>query len=120
MSEGNGTPRWIDLDGAVNARVVVPGALLRSDNLQNLSERDLRRLVEGESLELVLDLRTEYELLREGPGPMTRVPGVRIENRSLHLELEEPKSDLVKPLGGRCPRQLLGRDGRSSATTSTT
>jgi protein-tyrosine phosphatase len=33
-------PVWIDLDGAVNARVVVPGVLLRADNLQSLSARD--------------------------------------------------------------------------------
>ncbi|MBV9047408.1 MAG: tyrosine-protein phosphatase [Solirubrobacterales bacterium] len=83
MSVVNGTPRWIALDGAVNARVVVPGVLLRSDNLQSLSARDLRRLVEEHALEVVIDLRTGSEVELEGPGPMTAEHTVRIEHRSL-------------------------------------
>lgn len=78
--------RWIELDGAVNARVVVPGVLLRSDNLQGLSERDVRVLVAEHGLELVLDLRTPYEVASEGPGPITSEPSVRIEQRSLFPE----------------------------------
>lgn len=77
-------PCWIDLDGAVNARAVVPGALLRADNLQSLSARDVRLLIERQALEVVLDLRTDVEVELEGPGPMTMQPGVRIEHRSLH------------------------------------
>ena len=77
-------PRWLDLDGAVNARAVVPRVLLRADNLQSLSTRDVRLLVEEEAVEVVLDLRTEFEVLREGPGPMAAVEGVRIEHRSLY------------------------------------
>src|ERR1700733_6139598 len=77
-------PRWIALDGAVNARAVVPGVLLRSDNLQSLSARDVRLLVDQEQVETVLDLRTDVEVSEEGPGPMTREPGVRIEHRSLY------------------------------------
>jgi protein-tyrosine phosphatase len=80
------SPRWIALDGAANARAVVPGVLLRSDNLQNLSDRDVRLLVDRESLEVVLDLRTEVELELEGPGPLAREPTVRIEHRSLYPE----------------------------------
>jgi len=45
LSVENHTPRWLALDGAVNARVVVPGVLLRADNLQALSSRDVRLLV---------------------------------------------------------------------------
>ena len=78
--------RWLALEGAANARAVVPGALLRSDNLQGLSPRDVRLLVDGEGLELVLDLRTEIEIELEGPGPMTTESGVRIERRSLYPE----------------------------------
>lgn len=77
-------PAWITLDGAVNARAVVPGALLRADNLQSLSERDVRHLVEQERLEVILDLRTDIEITLEGPGPMTREERVRIEHRSLY------------------------------------
>jgi protein-tyrosine phosphatase len=80
----NGNERWIALDGAANARIVVPGVLLRSDNLQSLTARDVRLLVEQEALELVLDLRTDVEVELEGPGPMTREPRVRIEHRSLY------------------------------------
>lgn len=78
------TPRWIALDGAVNARVVVPGALLRADNLQSLSGRDVRVLRDELGLEVVLDLRTDVEVALEGPGPLSSEPGVRIEHRSLY------------------------------------
>jgi protein tyrosine/serine phosphatase len=78
------TPLWLELDGAVNARVVVPGALLRSDNLQSLSARDIRVLVDECGLEVVLDLRTDVEVVLEGPGPLAREPQVRIEHHSLY------------------------------------
>jgi len=78
------TPQWIELDGAVNAREVVPGVLLRSDNLQSLSERDIRALVEEHGLEVVLDLRTDVEVALEGPGPLVAEPRVRIEHHSLY------------------------------------
>jgi hypothetical protein len=77
--------RWLDLDGVVNARVLGDG-LVRADNLQDLSEADVRVLVERERVGLVVDLRTEYEVAAEGPGPLTREPRVRIEHRSLHPE----------------------------------
>jgi protein tyrosine/serine phosphatase len=76
--------RWIDLDGTVNARAVVPGVLLRSDNLQALSADDVRRLIADHALEVVIDLRTEVEVVMEGPGPLTREEAVRIEHRSLY------------------------------------
>lgn len=84
MSPEIRTSRWIDLDGAVNARTVVPGVLLRADNLQSLSERDVRRLVDDQGVEVVVDLRTDVEVRLEGPGPMTYEPLVRIEHRSLY------------------------------------
>jgi hypothetical protein len=62
----------------------VPGVLLRSDNLQSLTARDVRLLVEQQALEVVLDLRTDLEVKLEGPGPITREPRVRIEHRSLY------------------------------------
>ena len=76
--------RWVALEGAANARVVVPGALLRSDNLQSLTAPDISLLVEQEALEVVLDLRTDLEVELEGPGPITREPRVRIEHHSLY------------------------------------
>jgi len=97
--------RWIGLDGAANARVVVTGVLLRSDNLQSLTARDVRLLVEQESLEVVLDLRTDLEVELEGPGPMTHEPRVRIEHRSLYprsggnTDLDAASVNLWPPTG---------------------
>jgi protein-tyrosine phosphatase len=102
MTTTDHSPRWIELDGAVNARTVVPGVLLRSDNLQGLSERDVRELVDELQLQVVLDLRTGNELRLEGPGPMTREPGVRIEHRSLYPEHGNTDVDIydaVRPWG---------------------
>jgi protein tyrosine/serine phosphatase len=100
MSPTNGRPQWLDLDGAVNARAVVPGVLLRADNLQSLTARDIRRLVDDEGLEVVVDLRTDVEVRLEGPGPMTREPAVRIEHRSLYPDSggnTDLETDAVKP-----------------------
>lgn len=75
------TDRWIELDGAVNVRDLggLPtaggartraGVLLRSDNLQGLSDKDVRRLVDDQGVRTVLDLRTPGEIVAEGPGPL--------------------------------------------------
>jgi hypothetical protein len=104
------TPRWLELDGAVNARTVVPGVLLRADNLQSLSGRDVQRLVAEEGLEVVLDLRTNTEVQSEGPGPLTAHPGVRIEHRSLYPDTGGA-TDLdaaVKPWGREDESDLSG------------
>jgi protein-tyrosine phosphatase len=96
----NHNPRWIVLDGAVNARAVVPGVLLRADNLQSLSARDVRLLVGEHGLETVIDLRTDVEAEREGPGPMTAETAVRIELRSLHPDsdgLVDLNASPIKP-----------------------
>jgi protein-tyrosine phosphatase len=108
MSVLDHTPQWLSLDGAVNARVVIPGVLLRADNLQSLSAEDVRRLVEEESLEVVLDLRTDTEVQSEGPGPITAEPAVRIEHRSLYPD-SGGNTDLdaaVKPWGREDPQGL--------------
>jgi protein-tyrosine phosphatase len=85
--------RWIELDGTVNSRDVgglptvaggttKPGVLLRSDNLQDLSDKDVARLVDDTGLGTVLDLRTPAEVFAEGPGPLVRA-GVRHVNVDL-------------------------------------
>ncbi|HUE26387.1 MAG TPA: tyrosine-protein phosphatase [Solirubrobacteraceae bacterium] len=84
MGSEERNPQWVALDGAVNARIVVPGVLMRADNLQSLSPRDVRLLLEDHALEVVLDLRTDVEVELEGPGPLTAEPSVRIEHRSLY------------------------------------
>jgi protein-tyrosine phosphatase len=96
------TPGWIVLDGAVNARVVVPGVLLRADNLQSLSARDVRVLVGEERLEAVVDLRTDVEVELEGPGPLTAEVAVRIEHRSLYPDSggnTDLEADTIRPWG---------------------
>jgi hypothetical protein len=86
MPNSQTTHDWIELEGAVNARAVAPGVLLRADNLQDLTPADVRRLIDEHGLQVVIDLRTGIEVEAEGPGPLTREPGVRIEHRSLYPE----------------------------------
>jgi protein-tyrosine phosphatase len=85
---------WIYLDGAVNVRDLgglptddggrtAPGALLRSDNLQDLSPADVAKLVDGVGLTTVVDLRSSAEAESEGPGPLDAVPSVT----HLHLSV---------------------------------
>lgn len=92
-----GDTRWIQLDGAVNTRdlgglttedgeQVQPDRLIRSDNLQDLSDADVRRLVDDHDVRAVADLRTGVEVALEGPGPMTREPRVAVHHLSLFPE----------------------------------
>jgi len=79
---------WINLEGAVNVRDVgglptvdggstMPGRLLRSENLQELSSADVDKLVGEIGVTTVVDLRTTAEVELEGPGPLDAVPSVR-------------------------------------------
>jgi protein-tyrosine phosphatase len=97
--------RWLALDGAVNVRDVggMPlarggatrrGVLVRADNLQGLSERDVAEL-EALGVRLVVDLRTREEIELEGPGPL--VGRVEIRHRSLHPEAGERTDATVVP-----------------------
>lgn len=90
--------RWIELDGAVNARdlgglptvdggQVQPNRLIRTDNLQDLSAADVRLLVDDRQVRAVADLRTRVELDGDKPGPMTHEPLVRVEHYSLFPEV---------------------------------
>ena len=86
---------WIELDGLANLRDVgglpttdggkiVPGRLLRSDNLQTLTAADIEQLL-GMGLTDVIDLRSDYERASTGPGPLTRTD-VRRHELSLFQE----------------------------------
>lgn len=91
----------IELDGTVNTRDVgglplADGAgkvrddvLLRSDNLQDLSPADIRRLVEDLHVKRVVDLRTGVELRGTGPGRLDGIDGVRVDHLSLFPEVGE-------------------------------
>jgi len=100
---------WIDLQGLANLRDVggiptvdggkiIPGRLLRSDNLQTLSTSDVDQLL-GLGLTDVIDMRSDYEVKQEGPNPLA-TSGVRIHQYSLFREWEvgvgEDKPD-VRP-----------------------
>ena len=89
--------RWIPLEGAANVRDLggLPttdgrttrfGRVLRSDNLQSLTEKDVALLSDEIGLGHVIDLRSLAEVQREGPGPLTRLPGVTIHHLSLFVE----------------------------------
>lgn len=99
-------PTWIELDGLVNLRDVggIPtrdggqitsGRLLRSDNLQQLSDADVDAL-RTLGLTDVVDLRSTYEVDREGPGPMNRQPDVHLHHFSLFREWEPGRGE-AKP-----------------------
>ncbi len=89
----------IELDGTVNTRDVggLPLAdgsgkvrddvLIRSDNLQDLTASDIRRLVDDLHVKRVVDLRTGVELRGTGPGRLDDVPGVRVDHLSLFPEV---------------------------------
>ncbi|SFK40096.1 tyrosine-protein phosphatase [Geodermatophilus ruber] len=126
------TDRWLRLDGTTNTRdlgglpthdggTTVPGRILRSDNLQTLSDADVRRLVEDARLREVIDLRTTAEVLLEGRGPLRAVPAVTHRHFSLlperghhtdvfaveEADLPEPPADWVETV---LPRQTAEHD----------
>ena len=79
---------WIELEGAVNVRDVgglptVDGGetvfrrVLRSENLQELTEEDIVRLVDEIGVTTIVDLRSTRELMTEGPAPLDSVDGVQ-------------------------------------------
>lgn len=76
-----------DLGGLpAGERTVRRDRLIRSDNLQGLTPRDVRVLVDQHHLRSVADLRTQTEVDLEGPGPLTAEPDVRIEHLSFFPE----------------------------------
>lgn len=91
------TAQWIELAGADNVRdlgglptvdggAVVPGRLIRSANLQELTDDDVRHLVDDLGVRSVADLRTGVEVAHEGPGPITRERVVDVQHLSLFPE----------------------------------
>jgi hypothetical protein len=101
-------PDWIDLDGTANTRDVggLPTTdgrrtrsrrLLRSDNLQDLSAEDVRRLIDDYGVRTVADLRADIEIRAGGPGPMTREPLVAVEQLSLFPERSREAASADQP-----------------------
>ncbi|WP_041775900.1 tyrosine-protein phosphatase [Blastococcus saxobsidens] len=128
------TDRWIRLDGTTNTRDLgglpttdggrtVPGRILRSDNLQTLSDADVARLVEQIGLRQVVDLRTTAEILLEGRGPLRSHPDVThrhftlLPERGHHTDVfavEEDEPGIELPAAGWAesllPRQVAAHD----------
>jgi protein-tyrosine phosphatase len=113
---------WLELDGAVNVRdlagtpardgaIVVPRRLIRADNLQGLSPRDIHLLVEDCHVRRVADMRTSAEVFLEGPGPLHRESRVTITHLSLYPEGTDV--DLVDTDDG--PTVLPGQAPRDSS-----
>lgn len=77
-----------DLGGlpTINGRRTRANRLIRSDNLQGLTDADVRVLVDGHEVRAVADLRTGVEVDLEGAGPMTREPSVDVQHHSLFPE----------------------------------
>src|SRR3712207_879579 len=125
------TDRWLRLEGTTNTRdlgglptldggTTVPGRVLRSDNLQTLSDADVRRLVDEVRLREVVDLRTTAEVLLEGRGPLRAVPGVThrhftlLPERGHHTDVFAVEEDDLPELPADwaesiLPRQEIGR-----------
>lgn len=112
------TQRWIDLDGLVNMRDIggLPtvdggrtqfGRLIRSDNLQDLTAGDVRRLVDELGVTDIVDLRADRELHLEGPGPMREVSTVTHHHHSLLRERSDESSERVAQRAlGTTPRRV--------------
>ncbi|SDB92308.1 Protein tyrosine/serine phosphatase [Raineyella antarctica] len=97
--------QWLEFDSLVNARDVggIPTTdgrqvrsrrLIRSDNLQALTEADVARL-RGLGVTDVVDLRSVYEVESEGPGPLTTADGFTIHHHSFFIERYADGSEIA-------------------------
>jgi protein-tyrosine phosphatase len=100
---------WIDLEGAVNVRDLgglpisdggstVPGRLLRSENLQELSPRDVTILVDEIGVTTVVDLRSTKEVRVEGPAPLDALPAVRHAHHPVLIEFHDAADTVGRAL----------------------
>jgi protein-tyrosine phosphatase len=117
---------WIKLQGAVNARDVggLPtadggtvrcGVLLRSASLGHLTEADVSHLVGDLGVRRVVDLRTDIEVDRDGPGPLHAQPDVVVHHLSLYPDTADRPEEL--PAGPRAPAPPLPWQGERFAST---
>jgi len=92
--------RWIALEGAVNVRDagglttrdggrIATGRLIRADNLQSLTPHDVSLLTDELGVTDVVDLRSDFEVDREGPGPLA-ASEVTVHHLSLLPEVADP------------------------------
>ena len=101
----DGLANFRDVGGlpTIDGTRIAPGRLLRSDNLQTLTDSDVQRLAEL-GLTDVIDLRSDYEAEREGPGPLSATD-VDVHQFSLFREWRpgtgEEKPDVRTEVMGR-------------------
>jgi len=104
-------PNWIELEGVVNVRDVggLPaadgrrirsGVLIRSANLNSITEADVARLVDELGVRRVLDLRTDVELRDSEPGLLHGQDGISFHHLSLYPDAEPDTPDPVVPWAG--------------------
>lgn len=90
-------PSWLELEGVDNMRDLgglpttdggptVPGRVIRSDNLQDLSPNGVRQLVDEVGVTDVVDLRSVVEVAKEGDGPLVAESRVTIHHLTLYPE----------------------------------
>src|SRR3954470_10334444 len=124
-----GEVNWIQLQGAVNARdvgglptsdgrAIRAGVLIRSASLGHLTEADIQHLVGDLGVRRVVDLRTDIEVDRDGPGALHDQPDVVVHHLSLypdaagvtdHAELPpSPRVDQPEPLPWQGERLATG------------
>jgi protein-tyrosine phosphatase len=102
-------PYWIALDGASNVRdvgglpttdgrVVKRHRLIRADNLQDISARDVRRLRDEIGLRAVADLRDDTEVDATGPGPLTREALIHVAHLGKRTAVVASEADVLRRL----------------------
>jgi protein-tyrosine phosphatase len=116
---------WVELEGAANARDLgdlpldgggrtAQGVMLRADNLQELTARDVRHLVDELGVRVVVDLRSDVEVELEGPGPLVRDGRAEVRRRSLFPEAGERTdidADVVFPWQHRSLDEFASEPG---------
>jgi len=103
---------WIELQGAVNARdvgglptsdgrTIRTGVLIRSASLGHLTETDIEHLVGHRGVRRVVDLRTDIEVDRDGPGALHDQPDVVVHHLSLYPDTLGATDRTELPAGAR-------------------
>jgi protein tyrosine/serine phosphatase len=111
-----GATNWIKLQGAVNARdvgglpiadgrAIRPGALIRSASLGHLTDADVQHLVGDLGVRRVVDLRTDVEVDRDGPGALHDQPDVVVHHLSLYPDTTD-RAELPAGPGSGTPEPL--------------
>ncbi len=121
-----GAANWIPLQGAVNARdvgglptvdggAIRPGVLIRSASLGHLTDADVSHLVGDLGVRRVVDLRTDVEVDRDGPGALHAQPDVVIHHLSLYPDTTD-RAELPPGPRVETPNPTLPWQGERFAT----